>query len=256
MTLTRFLLDTGPEGASATNANSGSSASSLGGGTTVYAAAAAAQGPFGIAITNVASSQTYRRWPFAAATKVGQVSFVYTHLTPGVTLDFAAIVNTNGNRRLSVRVTDTGILRLVDAGGATYNLVNSGVITAGTKVRVAFEFTGGSTTASTVTAQAYIQSTPGKWDSPVGSAVSTSTANLNTDDIIGFEFGVMTAVASVQTVRGDTFQLNDGAGSRIPDYSTATTTSTAYRWSGTAYVPLDAYRWNGTAYVALDRANP
>lgn len=33
-------------------------------------------------------------------------------------------------------------------------------------------------------------------------------------------------------------------------------TSTAYRWNGTAYVPLDSYRWSGTAYVALDRANP
>lgn len=32
--------------------------------------------------------------------------------------------------------------------------------------------------------------------------------------------------------------------------------SPTYRWSGTAYVPLDTYRWNGTAYVALDRATP
>lgn len=256
MALSQFPLDAGPEGASATNANSGSSASSLGGGTTVYAASAAAQGPFGIAITNVASSQTYRRWPFAAATKIGQVSFVYTHLTPGVTLDFAAIVNAAGNRRLSARVTDTGIIRMVDTSGTAFNLVGAGVISAGTKVRIAFEFTGGSTTASSVTAQAYIQSVPGKWDSAVGSAVSTTTANLSVDDLVGFEFGVMTAVASVQVVRGDSIQLNNGTGSRIPDYSPAITTSPTYRWSGSAYVPLDSYRWNGTAYVALDRATP
>lgn len=255
MTLVRYLLDTGPEGANATNATSGSTASSLGGGTTVFAAAAAAQGPFGVSFTNVASSQTYRRWPFSAVTKTGQVSVVLQYLNPGVNLDVAALVNAAGNRRLSVRITSAGAVVLLDAASTQTTLIAAGVVTVGAKIRIALEFVGGSTTASTITAQAYSLS-GGTWNTPIGNSVSVSNANLNTDDLVGLEIGVMTAVASVQTVRADSIQLNDGAGSRIPDYSVAPVASPTYRWNGTAYVPLDTYRWNGTVYVALDRATP
>lgn len=255
MTLVQYFLDAGPEGASATNATSGSSASSLGGGTTVYAAAAKAHGSFGIAITNVASSQTYRRWPMSAASNTGQLSFVVQYLNPGTNLDFAAVVNAAGNRRLSIRVTNTGSVVILDAAGTSNTLVAAGVVTVGTKIRIAVEFVGGSTTASSVSARAFIESIAGKWDSPIGTAVSVTNANLNTDAMVGFEFGVMTAIASVVTVRGDTIQLNDGAGSRIPAYTTAPAiTPVAYRWSGSAYVPLNLYRWNGTAYLLLTEA--
>lgn len=255
MTLVRYLLDAGPEGANATNSTSGSSASSLGGGTTAFAAAAAAQGPFGVAFTNVASSQTYRRWPFSAVTKTGQVSVVLQYLNPGVNLDVVALVNAAGNRRLSVRITSTGAVVLLDAASTQTTLIAAGVLTAGAKFRIALEFVGGSTTASTITAQAYALS-GGTWNTAVGNAVSRTNANLNTDDLAGMEIGVMTAVASVQTVRADSIQMNDGAGSRIPDYSVAPAASPTYRWNGTAYVPLAAYRWNGSAYVPLDRATP
>lgn len=218
MTLSQFLFETGPAGANMTNGNSGSSASSVGGGSTVFTTAAAAHGTFGGEFTNVAASQTYRRWPFAAVTKTGQVSVVLEYINPGETVDLVGLVNSGGVRRATVRVMSTGIIRLT-AGSGNYDLVPAGTITVGTKFRVAFEFVGGSTTASTLQGRAYTASTPGVYDNAIGSAVSTTTADLSVDDLVGVELGILSNTASARTMRADDLQINDGAGSRIVDYA-------------------------------------
>lgn len=220
MALTQFLLETGPEGANLTNATSGSNASSLAGGTTIFRAAAAAHGNFGGEFINVAAAQTYRRWPFAAVTKQGQFSVVLEYINPGETIDLAGLVNASGARRLVVRIMSTGVIRIT-AGAGNYDLVTAGTITAGTKFRVAVEFNGGSTTASSIQARVYTETSAGSklWTNPIGTEVNTSTADMSVDDLVGLEVGVLTNTASSRTVRADDIQVNNGAGSRIPDYA-------------------------------------
>lgn len=220
MTLSQFLLETGPEGANMTNATSGSSASSLAGGTTTFRGAAAAHGSFGGEFINVAAAQTYRRWPFAAVTKQGQVSVVLEYINPGETVDMVGVVNASGTRRLVVRVMSTGLLR-INAGAGNYDLVTAGTISVGTKFRVAFEFNGGSTTASSIQAHVYVESSAGSkiWNAPVGNEVNITNGDLSVDDLVGVEVGVLSNTASSRTVRADDIQVNNGAGSRIPDYA-------------------------------------
>ena len=248
MPLSQFLFETGPDGVALSNANSGSSASSLGSGTTTFSTAMAAHGNFGARFQNAAGGATYRRWPFTFATNTFQFSGVLTY--PGVpaqAIDVGAFINSAAARRLFIRIHESGELRLVSTGGTSYPLVAAGGLTAGTKVRVAIQAVGGSTTASTIQAQAYTQSTPGKWDSPIGTAVNTSSANLSTDDLIGIDAGVLTSATNSYTVGWDDLQLHNGVGSEIPDYGATSDTLAANAGAHQSVVPGATVILDGSA---------
>ena len=63
MTIRQILFEAGPDGSALSNANSGSSTSSIGaGGTTLFSAQAKAHGNLGAMFTNAAGATSYRRF--------------------------------------------------------------------------------------------------------------------------------------------------------------------------------------------------
>lgn len=220
MTLNQFTFEGGANGANLTNGTSGSIASSVGTGTTTFDTAMAAHGALGGRLySGGAGNATFRRWPLATATTQFQFSGVFTN--PGAqasTVEIAGFVNSGGVRRLSVQVSSTGTIALRTTA-ATYNMATSAQIAAGVKFRLTCEVVGGSTTAGEIVAHLYVQSSPGVWDSPVGTAVGVTNANLSTDAIVGVDIGPLTGITAAYTVGIDDIQLRDGAGAEIGDYT-------------------------------------
>lgn len=227
MGLNQFTFEGGSDGATLTNALSGSTASSVGTGTTTFSAAMAAHGGLGGRLNSGGGGNaTFRRWPFAAATTQFQASVVLKN--PGAqasTVEILGFVNSSGVRRLSLQVSSTGAIALRTTA-ATYPMATSAQVGSGVKFRLALEVIGGSTTAGQIAARLYVQSSPGVWDQQVGSVVSVTDANLSTDQIIGVDIGPLTGIAAAYEVGVDDIQLRDGAGSEIGDYAVANTAPT------------------------------
>ena len=223
MALNQFLFESGPDGAALSNGNSGSTASSLGGGTTTYAATMAAHGSFGARFENLSNASTYRRWPFGASTTNFQFSGILTYPgQPAQTIDVGAFVTTSGSRKLTVRIDITGQLRIVSASGVAYALVEAGDLSAGMKIRITTQAVGNSTTAASIYAKAYSESTPGIWDTPIGNTIAVTNADLGIESLVGFDAGVVSFASTPYVIGWDDLQLRDEiGGGEIPDYDSA-----------------------------------
>lgn len=102
-------------------------------------------------------------------------------------------------------------------------------------------------------------------DSLYGSALTGTNAAMvgvinagTTSGTAGLRVGVAASFTSQALVLDvDDVRFDDGGTAELPAPST-TVISPTFRWdAGTsAYVALDSYRWSGTAYVPLDRATP
>lgn len=221
MALVQYLFEGGSEGATVTNANSGSSAASVSGGTHVFAAAMKAHGSFGFSATNASGSGTFRRYPFSggATPTTFQFSGVVT-LPVQAPLQNTSIVNlpnASGSPRLAVAVTPAGKLRITDVGAA--HGADLADITWGAKYRITIQAVGGSATASQVTAHVYSGAT--SWGTAVGTSLNVNNWNMSTDTVVGADVGVVGSPGAIVLTAGwDDVQLNDGAGGEIGDITT------------------------------------
>lgn len=218
MTLVKYQFEGGSEGAAATNANSGSSASSVASGTHVFAAAAKAHGNLGFQMTNASGSGTFRRYPFSggATPTTFQFSGVVTlpAQAPLQNTNICSFANSAGTTRLGVAMTPDGKLRINDVGAA--HVAYLADITWGAKYRITIEAVGGSTTSSQVNVHVY--SGTNSWSAPIGTPLSVANWNMSTDSIVGVDIGMASSPgAIVLTVGWDDVQLNDGAGGEIGD---------------------------------------
>ncbi len=218
MALVQYLFEGGSEGATATNANTGSSTSSVAGGTHVLSGDAKAHGVLGFKATNASGSGTFRRYSFSgsATTTVFQFSGVVTlpSQAPLQNTTICGFVNSSGSVRLAIGISPDGKLRLTDVGSAHFATLTD--ITWGAKYRVTVEAVGGSTTASQVTAHVYSGTT--SWTASIGTPLSVSNWNMSTDSIIGADIGITSSPgAIVLSVGWDDVQLNDGSGSEMSD---------------------------------------
>ena len=216
MALTRYLFETGPDGATLTNANSGSSAASVtGGSVSVFSATHKAHGNFGARFTNASGLNSYRRYPFAATATTWQFSGVFTMpTTPATSFGILGFPNSGGSWRLQLVINTESRLVVSDAGGNTTQITSP--LTVGAKYRITLQVVGGSTTSSSVIAKLYSES-GGAWTTQTGSTWTSSTVNTNTDNVVGADIGVLTSVATAYTVGWDDIQVNNGAGSEIGD---------------------------------------
>lgn len=216
MALTRYLFETGPDGAALTNANSGSSAASVNGGSvSVFSAAHKAHGNLGARFTNVSGGNSYRRYPFASSATTWQFSGVFTMpAAPATSFGILGFPNSGGSWRMQLIVNTESRLVISDAAGNTTQITSP--LTAGAKYRVSLQIVGGSTTSSSVTAKLYSESA-GTWTTQVGSTWTSSTFNTSTDALIGADIGVLTSAATAYTIGWDDIQVNNGAGSEIGD---------------------------------------
>lgn len=202
--------------------NSGSSAASLGGGTTTFRTAMAAHGSFGMQVANVSGSSCYRRYPLASAATTWQFSGVVTlpASAPPANTDLVGFPNSSGVARAGVYVNAAGNLVAWDVGSAhTLTLATpADGLSWGGKYRISIQMTGGSTTASAVTAKVYSGS-GGSWTTQIGTTKTASNWNTGTDQVIGCDVGVCNSVAAALVVGWDDLQMNDGSGSEIGDYA-------------------------------------
>lgn len=216
MTLVQYAFETGPEAAAANNANTGSSAQSLGGGTSVFAAAAKGHGTFGLLVTSTAGNAAFRRYPLsvAATTFAGSIVIKTPSSAVGGNTILAQFVNAAGASRVAIYVNAAGQLVIGDTGLAhTGVLVTS--VTWGDKYRVSLEVVGGSTTAAAIAARAYSGTTA--WTTSAGSTVTGSNWNI-ADAIAGVDVGVMGFVTNAIAVGFDDIQLDDGRTTPISDF--------------------------------------
>ncbi len=101
--MVQYGLDAGPEGAAATNGNSGSSTASVGtGASTVYAAAVKAHGAFGVLATAPNGTNAYRRWLMTTPATTWSFSGVVTlpGTAPSGPVVFYQFPNAAGSARL------------------------------------------------------------------------------------------------------------------------------------------------------------
>ncbi len=220
MALVQYLFEGGSEGATVTNANSGSSAASVEGGTHVFAATAKAHGSFGFNATNVAGSGSFRRFPFAggATTTVFQFSGVITMPSQAPLLDtpVCRFVEAAGGGRLVIGVNAAGNIVVGDYQSTHYVTIAGMTVVWGQKYRITCEVVGGSTTSSQVSVHVYSGTT--SWSAPIGTPLSVSNWNLSTSSLIGVDIGVGSSPGAIAlTIGWDDLQLNNGAGSEIGD---------------------------------------
>ena len=220
MTLRAVLFETGPDGAGLTNANSGSSTSSIGaGGSTTFAAATKAQGVFGALFANAAGANAFRRWLFegGATASTWQFSGVLTvpAVAPAANMAIASFVTAAGVARFSVLLNSSMNLLIAGSGSSSISPIAT-ALTPGSKVRVSLQVQGGSTTASVVTAKVYSGTT--SWLTQLGSTFNSSAFNTGVDQLVGVDLGVVTATANSLGVGWDSIQINDGTGTEIGDY--------------------------------------
>lgn len=222
--MVQFGLDAGPEGAAATNANSGSSTASVGtGASTVFAASAKAHGAFGLLATAPVNTNAYRRWLMAAPATTWSFSGVVglPASAPTGPLVFFQFPNASGSARLAVRVESTGRIQVLGRASSSFHtLAEAADITWGAKYRVMLEVVGGSSTASSVVGKLFRESSPGSgaWTTQVGSTLNVSTVDTGTDAVVGVDAGVANTNHAGTSVGFDDLQLIDGSAVEIPDF--------------------------------------
>lgn len=226
MTLRQVLFETGPSETALSNANSGSSTSSIGsGGSTTFATAKKAHGNFGARFINSAGNNAFRRWLFDGGVTATQYQFsgvlTIPPTAPAANTAVASFVNSGGAARTSIQLNSNNDLMIAGSGSSNLTVLAS-ALPAGTKVRISLQVTGGSATASTIVAKVYSGTT--SWITQMGSTFTSSTWNTNTDQVVGVDLGVNTAVSNSIEVGWDDIQINNGSGSEINDYVSPLTT--------------------------------
>lgn len=219
MTLTSYLFETGPEGTALSNGNSGSVASSIGAGSSaVFAAASKARGSFGARFINGVSANAYRRYPLVTPSTQWQFSGVVTlpASTPPENVAIVSFPRADGSGRLMLGINANARIYVTGPGGAGITDATSVGLTPGGKYRIAIQCVGGSTTTSNVTIKVYSEAS-GVWTTQVGSTWESTTYNTGTEEVIGADLGIITSRPNSYTVGWDDIQVNDGAGSEIPD---------------------------------------
>lgn len=225
MTLVQYRFETGPQGTALTNANSGSTAASIGSGSSaVFDVAKKAHGVYGVRFINGVSANAYRRWPLAAPSTTWQASIVITlpESAPAGNMTVASFCNSTGAGRVQIFINSAMRLGIQGPGGASIASI-SNVLTEGEKYRISLQVVGGSTTSSSVTAKIFSEGS-GAWSTQVGTTWSSSTFNAGTEAVIGVDLGIVSSPTEIYEVGWDDVQLNDGAGSEIDDLVAALST--------------------------------
>jgi hypothetical protein len=244
MTIARYLFDAGPEGAAITAANSGVAAVVNGSGaSTTYAAAFANSGSFG-AKFSANNTQAFARVALPNTSLVQTFTGVVT--TPDVTqttgdLNLATFNVAGASTIARLQWKQTGALVLSDTAGAhSLVIAAAGVLSLGTKYRVAIQIQGNATAgAATATAKVYTPTGTTPLGSVTSSALNMATAPQNLD------LGNQGGIATQQTFGWDDVQVDSDNTAELPAYTpgtnvapTVTASSSATTTTPNSTVPL------------------
>lgn len=204
-----ILLETGPEGAALTQANSGASGSpSLGtGATAVFAAAAAKDGAFGARFTSSSVQSLLRYATEGSGNQQGWSFWVNfrTSIAPASTLTFFTMRYASGVVA-RIQLENTGRIKVGDVGGPTYTYMGAaGIFAANTWYRFEIQMTGGSTTTGVYTVKAYNAA-----GNQVGTTAASTSANLSVNAITNFDIGIQNGTTDANTVDYDSVRTQTG----------------------------------------------
>lgn len=215
-----------------------------------YSTEFAAHGTLSYKSSSTASS--YARWALSGDKKASLRLYVRTATATAQDYTFARFT-IGGTAVVQVRLQGTNQLRILGATGTVlWTAPLAFPITSFTRVEVDMNV-GTTTTDGTLNVAYYAGDSTTALGSQNLAGVNLGGASGTLDGLYVFKYGGTTSITSWI----DDVELRTGADSTGfigPWVSPAP--SPAYRWSGSAYVPLNSYRWDGVAYVALDRATP
>lgn len=213
----------------------------------------------GVFTTDAAS--TYLAWyPGATTNAAARAYFYLTEANSGGEFHLIGLYEASGNAILIFRISASNILRLYKNIAPTANSwAPTTTMPVGSWVRAELLFEQG-TTSSNGRVRAAIFA--GESSTAIADSGWVTGLNLGagTNTMAHVRFGKAAANSNADGVYIDDLAFRSGTdytGNFIGS-SQPPVVSPQYRWNpGTsAYVPLNAYRWNGTAYVPVDRATP
>lgn len=248
MTQLQYLITGQPNGTTATTANTGASLVNPGtGGTIVWDTSVGAHSSTGLKQTTTTAGQSnVVRFPMNAASFQMQATVKITipATTPGG--EYTLITMRNGSSKcFTIAYETSGEVRMLDTANATpYTVAAAGTVTAGSQYAISIQATNTSPYGAgngSCTIKIY----------PVGNSTpianqSFTGKNFGTAAFADFNSGGGTVVGSHGIVD---LQINDGAGSEIPDYVPTVPLSTPVVTMGTATNPTTVGGTNGSQIV-------
>lgn len=248
MTLLQFLITGQPNGTTATTGNTGASLVNPGtGGTIVWDTSVGSHGSTGLKQTTTTAGQSnVVRFAMSAASYQVQATAKITipATTPGG--EYTLLMMRNGSGKcFSIAYETTGEIRMLDsANSSPYTVASAGTLTAGTQYVFSVVATnaspyGAGNGSCTVKIYAVGSSTP------IASQTFTGK-NFGTATFSDINSGGTTVTGSHGIVD---LQVNDGAGSEIPDYVATIPLSTPVITLGTTTNPTTVGGTNGSQVV-------
>lgn len=212
MTYTLYSAE-GTDGTAASAAALGANqVNTTGGGQCLYSSDMKQTGATGVKLVYANGNVVLARFLPGATNNTYQISVVHT--VPQL-VDTANAIQFGGVRTtstaLKLRIGTSGNLDVQDAANVTTTIATPAEFTLGGKYMFTFQLTGGSTTASSFTVKMYNAN-----GTVLLKTVSSTTANLTTAPIAGYDIGVFLATNTTGIIVGfDDLQMNDGAGPEL-----------------------------------------
>lgn len=260
MTVYSNSFEGGTSGSAITTANSGSGGTAFDASATgmIYQNTRAHTGTMSAGFSSAAGSPYVAWYPTSPTNFEARAYYWFDTANNTGEFNLIGCYEANGNSVLIFRIAASNILRGYKNIAPTSNVwAPTTTMPTGKWVRAEMLFEQGTTTSNGRTRLAI-------FDNNSTTALSDSgwVTGLNfgagTNNPAHVRFGKGAPNSPVAGVYMDDLVVRSGA-----DYtgnfigpSVAPVTSPLYRWTGTAYQPLNAYRWTGSAYVDLDVTNP
>ena len=261
--MTKYLntFDGGTSGTAISAANSGGTSgtafNSVATGV-VYENTRAHSSPLGAGFSTDASSG-YVAWYPSSPTNFAARSYHWFDNANSVgEFNLISLFEANGNSILIFRIAASNILRTYKNIAPTANVwAPATSMPTGKWIRAEMLFEQGTTTSNGRCRTAIFEA---ESMTPVADSGWVTGLNFGagTNNPAHIRFGKGAPNSPVAGVAMDDLAVYDGAdytGNFIGPVGGAKPAA-AYRWNGTAYVPLDAYRWGGSSYVPVDRVTP
>lgn len=217
MTLLQRLITGQPNGTTATTANTGASSGPTlsAGSTATWATAKGAHSQTGLQLVGKPGGNCLLRYAMNGASNQMQLTTKFT--TPLVNPSAAAAilaVRTASGRAFGILWANTGSVILYPATGSNVTIVSAGTLSLNTQYVMEIVATGASTSTSSVTIKFYAVG-----GSQVGSTATITGQDFSINNFTTVELGGVTPAISADHELGFVdLQMNDGAGSAIPDY--------------------------------------
>lgn len=219
MTLVTFNAETGTNGTTLTPANTGFSVM-VGGANNTFASAAAAHGSLGYKFIAPSGVQDLGRVPPDTAGLVMAFRGYFQYVATPVTVNRVLLIAQNSSRSAFNIFLDTTNNLVIQDEAYSHQVVCSETLSAGTWYRLEVLLSVGTTsTNGSYSVNYYLLDST----TPVNpTPYTSSTYDLGTTSIVGFDIGCNDTAATALTTYWDDLAINSGGTTQIGPYSSGT----------------------------------